>query len=264
MLVRSTLLASLFLAPIVLPFTPPAASTTRYRFDLKSETTVDLSVLGAPTQITNLGLNAWVTMTLTDSAGGKVVQVIVDSLKVDTTIPQITPATADSAKGGRVHGFVDPSGHIKNVTATPGGNPLVSSVQGVVNALFPRVKAGTKTGDHWVDTTEVTNTTEGNNTKVKLILNYSAEGNETVAATPAIKVSASSTSTLTGTMENAMAGTMEVEGNGTGTGTFYIGTDARFLGGVLSSTMDQRLKVAMAPTPIPVKTVQSLTVTVVK
>ncbi len=264
MSVHSTLLGSLALVPFLLPNTTPAASTTRYRFDLKVETTVDLSVVGAPTQITNLGLSAWVVMTLSDSAGGKVVHVIVDSLKTETNIPQITSATIDSAKGGMVHGFVDPTGHIKKVTATPSGNPLLASVQGVVNALFPRVKAGTKPGDHWVDTTEVNNASEGNNTTVKLILNYSTEGNETVAGVPGIKVSASSTSTVTGTMENAMAGTMEVEGNGTGTGMFYVGADARFLGGVLSSTIDQRLKVAMAPAPIPVKTTQSLTVTLIK
>jgi hypothetical protein len=264
MSVRYALLASLSLTPFILPSTPSAPSTTKYRFDLKSETTVDLSVVGAPTQVTNLGLNAWVVMTLTDSAGGKVVHAIVDSMKVDTTIPQITPATIDSAKGGMIHGFVDPSGHIKNVTATPGGNPLLAAVQGVVNALFPRVKVGTKTGDHWVDTTEVSNSSEGNNTKVKLILNYSADGTETVAGFPATKVTAASTSIVTGTMENPMAGTMEVEGNGVGTGTFFVGTDGRFLGGTLSSTIDQRLKVAMAPAPIPVKTVQVLTVTLIK
>jgi hypothetical protein len=105
---------------------------------------------------------------------------------------------------------------------------------------------------------------DGNNTKVKLVLNYSAEGTEPVAGMPGVKVSASSTSVVSGTMENPMAGTMEVEGTGTGTGTFYIGSDARFLGGVLSSTLDQKLKVAMAPAPIPVKAVQSLTVTLIK
>ena len=70
MSVRFALLASLSLVPFAPPSAPPAASTTKYRFDLKSETTVDLSVVGAPTQITNLDLNAWVVMTLTDSAGG--------------------------------------------------------------------------------------------------------------------------------------------------------------------------------------------------
>ncbi len=264
MLVPLALFTSLVLVPFVPLATPPATSTVKYRFDLKSETTVDLSVVGAPTQVTNLSLSAWVAMTLSDSAGGKVIHVIVDSLMSETTIPQITPATLDSAKGGMIHGFLDPTGHVKNLTATPRGNPLLASVQGVVNALFPRVKAGTKPGDRWIDTTEVNNSGDGNNTKVKLILNYSADGNETVAGSPAIKVTASSASTITGTMENPMAGTMEVEGNGTGSGTFYVGSDAQFLGGVLSSTIDQKLKVSMAPAPIPVKTVQSLTVTLIK
>lgn len=265
MSVRFALLTSLSLVPFAPSSAPPAASTTtKYHFTLKSETTVDLSVVGAPTQVTNIGLNAWVAMTLTDSAGGKVVHVIIDSLKAETTVPQITPATVDSARGGMVHAWVDPSGHIKNATATPGGNPLLASVQGVVNAMFPRVKAGTKPGDHWVDTTEVNNAGEGNNTKVKLVLNYSAAGNETVAGLPALKVTATSTSTVTGTMENPMAGTMEVEGSGTGTGTFFVGNDARFLGGELASTINQKLKIAMAPAPIPVVTIQSLSVSLVK
>lgn len=261
---RIALLASVFFAPFAQPSTPPVASVTKYRFDLKSEQTVDLSVVGAPTQVTNLALDAWVVMTLTDSAGGKVVHVTVDSVKVETTVPTITSATIDSVKSGMIHGFVDPAGHIKNVTATPGGNPLLASVQGVVNALFPRVKAGTKAGDRWVDTTEVNNASDGNNTRVKLVLNYSADGIETVAGSPALKVSATSTSTVSGTMENPMAGTMEVDGTGTGTGTFFIGTDGRFLGGTLSSTLDQKLKIAMAPAPIPVKAVQALTVTLIK
>ena len=109
MLVRSALLASLSLAPISLPPMPRAASTTKYHFDLKTETTVDLSVVGAPTQITNLGLSAWVAMTLTDSAGGRVVHVVVDSLKVDTTIPRSPRRQPTAPKGAWSMGLSIPA-----------------------------------------------------------------------------------------------------------------------------------------------------------
>jgi hypothetical protein len=84
-----------------------------------------------------------------------------------------------------------------------------------------------------------------------------------VAGIRATKISSRYTSTVTGTMENPMSGTMQVEGTGTGTGSYYIGPDGRYLGGTSTTNVDQKLKMAMAPAPIPVKTVQTLTVTLI-
>jgi hypothetical protein len=258
---RSAVFASLALGVLVLRPADPARSTTKHYFELKSEQVVDLSVFSQPNQVVTLDLKAWVATTLTDSAGGKVVHVIVDSLRAISSAPQFTPAMADSAKGGMVHGFVDPSGRVKNLTSTPAANQLLIAVQGIVNGIFPRIKKGANAGDRWTDTTEIVNKEGGNNTTIKLMLNYTAAGTETVAGVPAIKVTATSTSVISGTAENAMAGTMVVEGTGVGNGTFWIGADGRFLGGDLSSTLDQKLTITGAPAPIPVKVTQQLKVT---
>lgn len=258
---RPAVFASFVLGLLALPPANPAPSTVKYLLDLKAENVVDLSVFGQPTQVTTVDLKAWVAVTLTDSAGGKVVHVIVDSLKVASTAPQLTPATADSAKGGMIHGFVDPSGKVKKLTARPAGNPLLTSVQGIVNGIFPRMKSGAKVGDRWTDTTEIVNDEAGNNTTVKLMLNYTAGDAETVAGMPATKVIATSTAVVSGTMDNPMAGTMGVEGTGTGGGTFWVGADGRFLGGDLSSTLDHKLTITGAPAPVPLKVTQQLKVT---
>lgn len=260
---RPAVFAMLAFGAFAIPVSRIAPPPTKYHFDLKAETTVDLSVVGGPTQQTNVGINAWVVMSLSDSGGGRVIHAIVDSLKAETTLPQITLATADSAKGGMIHGFLDPSGRVKALVSKPPANALLASVQGIINGLFPRMKGGAKPGDKWMDTTEISNPGEGNHTTVALIISYTADAMETVAGVPALKVTATSTSKVTGTMDNPMAGPMEVEGAGTGGGTFYIGTDGRFLGGTLASTINQQLKVAGAPAPIPVKTVQRLTVTAI-
>jgi hypothetical protein len=192
-----------------------------------------------------------------------VLHVVVDSLKYDGTIP-VEAAALDSVKGATLHGLVEPSGRIKNLTANPTTSLVLAQIHGVMNGFFPRLKTGLKGGDTWTDTSEVANTTGGANTKIKMQTSYTAGGSEMVAGVKATKISSSYTSTVTGTMENPMAGTMEVEGTGIGTGSYYVGPDGRYLGGTSTTNVDQKLKMAMAPAPIPVKTVQTLTVTLIQ
>lgn len=244
---------------------PPAAAVTntKYKLEIKAETTIDLAAFGQGVQTQTANLTAWLNVTLRDSVGGKGVHVLVDSVTYAGTAP-VAPESLDSAKRAIVRGFVDASGKVKNLTATPDNSLIVGQVQGMINSFFPRIKAAAKAGESWIDTTEVKNAAGGNNTNVTLITSYTAGAGETVAGVRALKVNSSTKSTISGTLENPMAGTMEVEGTGTGTGTLFIGADGRFLGGSSSSSIDQKLKVSMAPTPIPVKTVQTVVVTVIQ
>ena len=70
-------------------------------------------------------------------------------------------------------------------------------------------------------------------------------------------------STVVGTMENPMAGSMDVEGTEAGTGTLLLAADGRYLGGTASSKGDMKIKTAMLPDPIPVKVTRSTTISVV-
>ena len=244
------------------PATPAAAVTTRYKLEIKAETTIDLSAFGQGVQTQTANLAAWLVVTLNDSAGGKSVRALVDSVTFVGTAP-VSRESLDSTKGAVVRGFVDAAGRVKNLTTTPESS-IVMQVQGMINSFFPKIKSAAKLGDKWADTVEIKNAGGGNNTNVTLAIDYTAGARETVAGLPALKVSAVTKSTVSGTMENPNAGTMEVEGTGSGTGTLSIGSDGRFLGGSSTSNIDQRLKVSMAPTPIPVKTAQTVVVTVVK
>lgn len=241
---------------------PPAAVTTKYKLEIKAETTIDLAAFGQGVQTQTANLTAWLIVTLNDSAGGKRVHVIVDSVAYDGTAP-VAPESVDSARHAVVRGFVDASGRVKDLSATPGNSLLVGQIQGMINSFFPKIKSAAKAGESWTDTTEIKNSAGGVNTNVTLITAYTAGAGETVAGVPALKVNTMTRSTVSGTLENPMAGTMEVEGTGSGTGTLFIGTDGRFLGGSSSSSIDQKLKMSMAPTPIPVKTVQTVIVTIV-
>lgn len=263
MLFSPIAVAALAFGSSLAPSAPAAVVTTKYKLEIKAETTIDLSAFAQGVQTQTANLTAWLNVTLSDSAGGKGVHVLVDSVTFDGTAP-LAPESLDSARRAIVRGFVDASGRVKNLSATPGNSLIVGQVQGMINSFFPKIKSAAKAGESWTDTTEITNAAGGNNTNVTLVTSYTAGAGETVAGLPALKVNATTKSTISGTLENPMTGTMEVDGTGTGTGTLFIGTDGRFLGGSSTSNIDQKLKVSMAPTPIPVKTVQTVVVTVIK
>jgi len=151
MSVRPAILASLALGVIVAP-TRRAAVTTKYRIETKSQSTIDLTAFGQAPQEQNVGLVAWVAVTLSDTTGGRVLHVVVDSLKYDGTIP-VEAAALDSVKGATLHGLVEPSGRIKNLTANPTTSLVLAQIHGVMNGFFPRLKTGLKGGDTWTDAT---------------------------------------------------------------------------------------------------------------
>jgi len=238
----------------------PAPMATRYKVEMKSETTIDLSVMGAPVQIQTVNLSAWLMVRLADSAGGRALFVKVDSMTFDGTAP-VTRESLDSVKGAEVHGFVNGSNKLSNLTVTPSTSVLAGQIQGLMHNFFPRVKARAKVGDTWMDTTTVRDETGGNNTTTVVVTSYTAGGVESQAGIAAVKFATTGTSTVTGTLESPATGTMELEGSGSSTGMVFVGPDGRLLRITSSANHDQRIKLSMAPALIPVKTVQTVTVT---
>ncbi|NOT08526.1 MAG: hypothetical protein HOP28_10015 [Gemmatimonadales bacterium] len=260
---RPAVFATFALGVFAMPAPKRASVTTKYRIDVKADQTVDLSAFGGGSQATTSGVTAWVAVTLTDSAGGKAVRGILDSVNFTSSAPSITQATADSAKGGTIHAFLDSTRRIQNPVARPADNVLLDQALGVVSSMFPRVKSGAKLGDKWSDTTDVANTTLGRNLKTHFVLDYSVDGQETIAGMAALRLSVTSKSTMTGTAPNSQVGTLSVEGAGSGSGTSLIGADGRFLGGSTTVSLDQKLTPARSPAAIPVKVVQTVVVTLI-
>lgn len=238
----------------------PAPVTTRYKVEIKGETTIDLSVMGAPVQVQTANLSAWMLIRLNDSAGGKALYLKVDSLTFDGTA-EVSRESLDSARGGEVRGFVNAANRVSDLSAN-NSSTLLGQIKVMLHSFFPRVKAGAKPGDTWVDTTTVLDESGGNSLTNVVVTTYTAAGTETRAGVPTGKVDTKSSTTVTGTMQSPQTGTLEVEGTTTTTGTLFVGPDGRFWGANYNSNHDQRVKLAMAPTLIPVKTVQSIVVTV--
>jgi len=133
---------------------PPAPSTTKYLIETTIEQTVDLTAVGQGEQKNTVTQVAVFTVVLTDSAGGKVMHVVVDSMAVNG--PMAPPASVlQGLKGAWVHGYLDPQGHPRNLVASNDSSEVLGQLTTSLHTFYPRLKPGFKQGDNWLDTTEV-------------------------------------------------------------------------------------------------------------
>jgi hypothetical protein len=246
MTIRPWIAASLTIVALAAwsPSAPPAVK--RYRIDLKTSQTVDLSALGQGEQKNEVSTTGFVSVTTTDSAGGKALTAVLDSLLVGEGSP-ISPEVTAGAKGTTWHGYQAPSGKVGELT-TATENPIASGLEGLIRALFPPVKPGTREGATWTDTTD-SNTKNG--LAVRTVTNYAAS-NGMLDGARVLQVAGASSLAVSGTQDGPQ-GSMAIEGTGGGTGTWYIGPDGTMLRAVYNGTQNLAISGSFAPEPIPVK-----------
>jgi hypothetical protein len=236
-------------------------TTAHYRVDQTIEQVLDASAIGGTQQHQRFTVSTYVTITLTDSAGGKALHAVVDSMRGDSTAP-VPQAVLDSARGTALHGFVGAGGRLDTVS-TVRETPLAPQLTGVVRQLFPKVRPGVKVGDGWADTTEATSPAGGGSMAIKRITNYKATGSESRGGVKATKIETTFTATVNGTQQTPN-GPANIEGTGTGNEAYYLGPDGLYLGG--TSTQNSKLTISgkFAPKPLPVTLTESFTVSTLK
>jgi len=239
------------------------ATTTRYRIESKTEQVVDLSGMGQGNQTNAFTQIALISVTLSDTAGGKVMHVAVDSISSDAPVvdPSMDPA---KAKGAWLHGFIDPWGRTKIVASSSDSNLVVAQLKNSMARFLPVVKPGAKAGESWVDTNHVATKNSQQAMKTTTVTTYTKGGAETRDGQPATRIEAKSATSGAGTMENPMAGTMDVELTSSATEVFFVAGDGRYLGGEAKTNGKSMVRMAMAPDPFPVTITSATTVTVVK
>lgn len=247
-------LALLALAGTATPAAPPAKM--HYRVDQTIDQAVDASVIGGGQQQQRFSVSTFLSVTLTDTAGGKVVDAVVDSMRADSApVPQ---AVLDSARGTPLHGLLDPAGRVRDVK-TLRDTPLAPQLTDIVSRLYPGLKPGLKVGDAWTDTTRTSSAAGGGSMTVSRITTYKATGTEARREGKAVKVETTFTSNVSGTQQTP-AGPAQIEGSGSGTGAHYVAPDGRYLGGGYSMTSKLTLAGAFAPKPLPVTLTETFAV----
>lgn len=238
-------------------------SVTRYRVEQVAKSIIDQSSVGGPEQTVNSKLVGLITVTLQDTTGGQTMTVVLDSLAVENDALPLSAETLaalqDSARGAAWHALVGPDGRI-SALETDSEHPLLQPLESILNAFFPRVKPGTKPGQHWTDTLNLTSESAAASTKSTVVTEYQAEAEEPHAGQPALKVVGAFTGTTSGVTQSPQ-GELNLSGTSTGNGTHYIGRDGRYLGGSTESSTKVIVDLPLMGATIPVTTSATLTVT---
>jgi hypothetical protein len=246
---------------LALPGAAGAPTTAKYRVDQSLTQEVDATASGAGKQTLRFSTSTFVTVTLNDSAGGRTMRVVIDSMRGDSTTP-IPPAVMDSARGGEFRAFLDRSGKPSPLTPT-GTSPAASQVQGLLSDFFPWVRAGFKAGEAWTDTSVNTTGAGPDTVTVRRVTNYRAEANEARGAVRAVKITATHSSQVSGNQPTPQ-GTAKIEGTGNGSGTYFVSPDGRYLGGEWQLNSALRLSGSFANEPVPITVTQKTKVTAVR
>jgi hypothetical protein len=258
MIARPWFVAALSLGTLT-AWSPSGAPTTKhYKIDLKTLQVVDLTAMGQQEQRVEISSTGYVTITSTDSAGGQAVTVILDSLQVAPGAP-IPPDAVKSAAGATWHGFRQATGRVKDFKLE-GENPVAQTVGGILTEIFPPMKAGTKEGASWTDTTDTDASNAG--VTVRTVTNFQTSGDSYNGA-KVLKLAGASSSAISGSQESPQ-GSMTFEGTGSGTATWFVGPDGTPLGATYSSKQSLKITAAVAPEPLPVEVTTEGTVTLLK
>lgn len=229
--------------------TPP--SVTRFKVVETNHQVVDLSGFGQPEQTTHIVTSTFVTVTANDSAGGRAVKLVIDSVHADSISAQgFDPSVLDSLRGASATAWVSQAGQVQNLQA----DTLRGGQAGnVLRALYPHMDPRAKVGDHWTDTSEVHGMGGGllSGSTTKRVTNWAVTGEQNTGGVKARKVEAAFSQSVTGQM-NGPQGTMAVDGTGTGSAAYLIAPDGRNLGITSTLNLSISITIPQAPEPIPV------------
>ena len=254
-------LGALGAVALALPGGRVAPVTAKYRVEQRLTQEVDGTASGAGKEVLQFTTTTFVTVTLDDSAGGRTMRVVIDSMKGDSATP-IPAAVMDSARGGEFRAFLDRSGKPSPLTPT-GTSAAATQVQGLLTDFFPWVRAGFKVGEAWADTSVNTTGAGSDTVTVRRVTNYKAAANETRDATRAVRITAAHTSTVAGNQPTPQ-GPAKLEGTGSGSGAYFVSPDGRYLGGEWQLRSALQLSGAFAKNPVPITITQTTKVTAVR
>jgi len=239
-----------------------APVTVHYRIEQKIESKVDLSGFGQGEQVENRDVVWHITVTYSDSAGGRVVHTVLDSVRVEGGMIPVPQASLDSAKGTTYHGFLDGASRLKSLTASKSSSMAIQ-FDGTLRMLHPSIKPGASAGATWADTLDISTKSAQADLKSNVVRTFTMGGAETWEGSPATRIEAATVTKVSGSLETP-GGTAEMMGGGPGTGTYYVSANGGLAGGKSSSVTEAIVTLASAPGPIPVKTTTTTTVSIIK
>jgi hypothetical protein len=204
---RSTLLATLAGMAVIGPL--PAQ---HYKVEVTSTQNVSMAAMGMPDQQVKLTSTGFLTVTMSDTTGGRLAHVTIDSSTFDggELMAQLDPATLGDTKGAAFHFYVV-EGKIKDAGTPTVTNLRTMSLLPGVMMLFPAPKAGVKVGDNWTDTTRIDSTSAQGRVTGTNVTDWSVSGADGEALVLEGKVSGTTSIDMAmGQMSGSTSGTQHI------------------------------------------------------
>lgn len=158
------------------------ADPMRYRMELKMKNVADLSAAGMGEMVTNISGTVWFQLTMSDTAGGRIALIAVDSVIYQAdgqAAAQLPAGLGEGLRGSTVRAYVK-DGKVEGnpeFSVPPNSNPVVTLVAPALTALFPGISP-TESRTSWADTTSTDNTSEAGSSLVEAIANWKITGKE--------------------------------------------------------------------------------------
>ena len=241
-----------------------ATGTRRYRLDSKTQQTINADAVGGGSQQTQTDRSAFLTITVTDSAGGKSYAVVIDSLvSRGTDLPPGAAATSDSARGKVFTGFIAADGTVAPMVHPTGAGALGTAVGGQLDEFFPRARAGANEGDNWTVSSERPQLVVGGQLSVKRTTAYQAMGTAMRDGVSAQRLDMTFTTAAEGSMRVGPA-PAKVDGTSMGSGSAFVSAAGVYLGGMRIEKTERRLLLEGALGAVLVTAETATTVTLLK
>lgn len=177
----SGLLALLSLAAAAAgPTGGPDKAAQRYRLDLVVMQEVDATAAGQGIAKSDITSSAFVAVTMSDTAGGRLAHVVIDSVTMTVSGPlaaQYTSELATALKGQSLHAYIVDGKMVGAAKPSVEGNPVMTLVLPVMNAMFPGV-GSRASAERWSDTTRSDVATEAMTQHNQAVVAWTVTGRE--------------------------------------------------------------------------------------
>lgn len=162
------------------PFTTAPADSFRYRLVTKSAQEIDMAALGQGVQSVEITSTALITVVMTDSAGGQVAHITVDSAGMDggEAMAMLGEEMTTVPEGVFFHFFVKDGKIASDATPSVMSVPVMNLI-GPISMLFVNPKPTAKIGEFWTDTTTVDTTMAEGASKATTITKWKYSADET-------------------------------------------------------------------------------------
>ena len=153
----------------------------RYRLETSTTSEQDLSSLGKGRINGSLITTAIISVTLTDSAGGQIARLTVDSIALQPSgemakqlPPAVAVAVADSARGAFVRAYTV-RGIVRAAPQGSNSSPALASLFQALPVLFPGLRTNIKVGDSWADTSVVNSDNQSGHQAGRIIATWKVD-----------------------------------------------------------------------------------------